>query len=66
LGTGRRITGFEDLPCVDIDDDAPGLVKQKVTYGASLREHLFYYMSYVVPDGFEGVPKVKLGIRYTC
>jgi hypothetical protein len=66
LGTGRRITGLEDLPCVDIRVNATGLVKQNVTYGTALRNHLFYNVSYVVPEGFEGTPRVDLGIRYTC
>ncbi|KAH6870641.1 hypothetical protein BKA58DRAFT_180334 [Alternaria rosae] len=66
LGTGRRITGFEDLPCVEIEVEAAGLVKQNVTYGTALRNHLFYNISYVVPEDFEGVPRVELEIRYTC
>lgn len=66
LGTGRRITGFEDLPCVKVDVDAPGLVKQNVTYGTALRNHLFYNISYVVPEDFVGVPKVDLSIAYSC
>jgi hypothetical protein len=66
LGTGRRISGFEDLPCVDIDVHAPGLVKQNVTYGKALRNHLYYNISYAIPEAFEGVPKVEFDIRYTC
>jgi hypothetical protein len=66
LGTGRRIMGFEDLPCVEIEVEAEGLVKQNVTYGTALRNHLFYNISYVVPEEFEGVPKVELEIKYTC
>ncbi|KAI4646498.1 uncharacterized protein J4E79_010560 [Alternaria viburni] len=66
LGTGRRITGFEDLPCVEIEVEAEGLVKQNVTYGTALRNHLFYNISYVVPEDFEGVPRVELDIKYTC
>jgi hypothetical protein len=66
LGTGRRILGFEDLPCVQIEVEAEGLVKQNVTYGTALRNHLFYNISYVVPEDFEGVPRVELEIKYTC
>ncbi|CAN9127644.1 unnamed protein product [Alternaria alternata] len=66
LGTGKRIMGFDDLPCVEIEVEAEGLVKQNVTYGTALRNHLFYNISYVVPEEFEGVPKVELEIKYTC
>jgi hypothetical protein len=51
---------------VEIEVEAEGLVKQNVTYGTALRNHLFYNISYVVPEEFEGMPKVELGIRYTC
>ncbi|KAF2850870.1 hypothetical protein T440DRAFT_489340 [Plenodomus tracheiphilus IPT5] len=66
LGTDRKVTGLEGLPCLDIEVKAEGLVKMNVTYGAALRNHLFYNVSYVVPGGFEGVPEVVLGFKYTC
>ncbi|USP81232.1 hypothetical protein yc1106_08506 [Curvularia clavata] len=66
LGTGRRIEGLEDLPCVAISVEAEGLQKQNVTYGEALRNHLFYNISYVVPEEFKGVPRIELDIRYTC
>ncbi|KAI8934517.1 hypothetical protein NX059_008216 [Plenodomus lindquistii] len=66
LGTGRQITGFEDLPCLDVEVQAEGLVKMNVTYGKALRNHLFYNISYAVPEGFMGTPEVVLDLRYTC
>ncbi|KAH9874915.1 hypothetical protein J1614_004403, partial [Plenodomus biglobosus] len=62
LGTSRRIAGLEDLPCLDVKVQAQGLVKMNVTYGAALRNHLFYNISYVVPEAFEGVPTVELDL----
>ncbi|KAM5350119.1 hypothetical protein ACJ41O_006624 [Fusarium nematophilum] len=66
LGEKRVIEGFESLPCVKVSVDAPGLAKQNVTYGTQLRNHLFYNISYVVPDDFEGVPTMKFDFEYTC
>lgn len=65
---GRHtITGLDcELPCVDIKVDAEGLELQPVTYGKALRNHLFYNISYVVPEEFKGTPKVVLDIAYTC
>ncbi|XPS81354.1 hypothetical protein M3J07_013318 [Ascochyta lentis] len=64
---GHTITGLDgELPCVDINVDAEGLEFQPVTYGKSLRNHLFYNISYVVPEDFEGTPKMVLDIKYTC
>ncbi|OAG07799.1 uncharacterized protein CC84DRAFT_1186638 [Paraphaeosphaeria sporulosa] len=65
--SGNKVTGLDDaLPCVKIEVDAPGLELQPVVYGSSLRNHVFYNISYVVPEDFEGVPKVDLAITYTC
>ena len=63
---GNRVTGLEDLPCLDVEVNAEGLIRQNVTYGKALRNHLFYNVSYVVPEGFVGTPRVELGMRYTC
>lgn len=63
---GNRVEGLEGLPCLDVEVDAPGLVKLDVVYGKSLRNHLFYNVSYVVPEGFVGMPRVELGLKYTC
>ncbi|KAF1971597.1 hypothetical protein BU23DRAFT_600153 [Bimuria novae-zelandiae CBS 107.79] len=65
--SGKTITGLDgELPCVEIGVDAPGLEPQPVVYGSSLRNHVFYNISYVVPEDFQGVPKVDLDITYTC
>lgn len=60
------ITGFEDLPCLDVAVDAPGLQKLPVTYGSQLEDHLYYNISYFVPTGFEGVPRISFQFTYTC
>ncbi|KAF2188864.1 hypothetical protein K469DRAFT_724231 [Zopfia rhizophila CBS 207.26] len=36
---GNRITGFDQLPCLYVEVDAPGLEKLPVTYGEQLRDH---------------------------
>ncbi|KAK7417638.1 hypothetical protein QQX98_004459 [Neonectria punicea] len=66
LGGKHVIDGFESLPCLKVTVDAPGLEKQPVTYGQQLRDHLYYNISYVVPAGFEGTPKMEFKFRYTC
>ncbi|KAH8884077.1 hypothetical protein GQ53DRAFT_880375 [Thozetella sp. PMI_491] len=66
LGGKHVVNGLEELPCLSVNVTAPGLVKQPVVYGASLRDHLIYNISYAVPPEFEGIPEVKLDIRYTC
>ncbi|KAH7070398.1 hypothetical protein BKA63DRAFT_605653 [Paraphoma chrysanthemicola] len=63
---GGRVKGLEELPCLDIEVQAEGLVKQDVTYGKALRNHLFYNVTYVVPKEFVGVPRVELEMKYTC
>jgi hypothetical protein len=60
------VSGLEDLPCLDVTVRAEGLVKQPVIYGATLEDNLFYNISYVVPSGFEGTPKVSFKFEYTC
>ncbi|KAH6977360.1 hypothetical protein BKA56DRAFT_687061 [Ilyonectria sp. MPI-CAGE-AT-0026] len=66
LGGKNVIDGFESLPCLKVTVDAPGLEKQPVTYGSQLRDHLYYNISYAVPAGFEGVPKMEFNFKYTC
>ncbi|KAI0022133.1 hypothetical protein F4780DRAFT_203570 [Xylariomycetidae sp. FL0641] len=63
---GNVVTGLEELPCLKTNVSAPGLVKQPVTYGSMLHDHYIYNISYVVPDDFEGVPRVDLEFEYTC
>lgn len=63
---GNRVEGLERLPCLEVRVEAEGLERLPVTYGSQLRDHLFYNVSYVVPEGFEGVPAVGLEFEYTC
>lgn len=62
----KVVSGLEDLPCLDVTVSAEGLLKQPVIYGATLEDNLFYNISYVVPSGFEGTPKVSFKFDYTC
>ncbi|EON96205.1 hypothetical protein UCRPA7_8296 [Phaeoacremonium minimum UCRPA7] len=66
LGKAHTIDGFEELPCLNVTLSAPGLEKQPVVYGSSVEDHRFYNISYVVPEGFEGVPKVSFEFDYIC
>ncbi|RBR18877.1 uncharacterized protein FIESC28_05799 [Fusarium coffeatum] len=66
LGNKNIVTGLEKLPCLDVNVTAPGLEKQDVVYGATLRNHWIYNISYVVPEEFKGVPTVTLDMEYTC
>ncbi|KAF3771106.1 hypothetical protein M406DRAFT_336623 [Cryphonectria parasitica EP155] len=64
---GNRVTGLEGLPCLAVNVSAPGLVALPVTASASvLEDHYYYNVSWVVPEGFEGVPGVSLEVAYTC
>ncbi|KAK0388287.1 hypothetical protein NLU13_4532 [Sarocladium strictum] len=66
LGGKNTVTGLEKLPCLDVKVTAPGLEKQDVVYGATLRDHWIYNISYVVPETFKGIPQVTLDMKYTC
>ncbi|EXK27371.1 hypothetical protein FOMG_16179 [Fusarium oxysporum f. sp. melonis 26406] len=66
LGGKNVVKGLEKLPCLDVNVTAPGLVKQDVVYGATLRDHWIYNISYAVPEGFKGTPSVTLDMTYTC
>ncbi|KAK1463511.1 hypothetical protein CMEL01_13580 [Colletotrichum melonis] len=63
---GKTITGLEELPCLSVNVSAPGLDKLPISYGQQLRNHWYYNVSYAVPAGFEGVPRVDLTMEYTC
>lgn len=64
---GNVVTGLEELPCLRVNVLAPGLHKLAVTASSSaLEDHYYYNVSYVVPAGFEGVPRVGLAVQYTC
>ncbi|KAI2787842.1 hypothetical protein POX_f08220 [Penicillium oxalicum] len=62
----KVITGLEDLPCLDVMMNATGLEKQPIVYGATLGDNRFYNISYLVPAGFEGTPRVSFKFKYTC
>lgn len=63
---GNRVHGFNNLPCLAVTVSAPGLDLQPTVYGSQLRSHLFYNISYVVPEAFTGVPTVTFEFEYTC
>lgn len=65
--SGKTVAGLEELPCLAVNVSAPGLEKLPVTASTStLEDHYYYNVSYVVPEGFDGVPKISLDIQYTC
>ncbi|KAF2125939.1 hypothetical protein P153DRAFT_348195 [Dothidotthia symphoricarpi CBS 119687] len=64
---GKTVTGLGgEMPCVAIAVEAPGLVELPVVYGGAIHGHVFWNVTFAVPGGFEGVPRVELGIEYTC
>ncbi|CAN8096175.1 unnamed protein product [Discula destructiva] len=64
---GRRVEGLEELPCLRVNVSAPGLVRLPVTAATgTLEDHYYYNVSYVVPEGFVGMPSVNLRMEYTC
>lgn len=64
---GNVVTGLERLPCLRVNVSAPGLEKLEVTAAAAtLEDHHYYNVSYAVPAGFEGVPRMSLAVEYTC
>lgn len=63
---GHVVQGFESLPCLDVNLTAPGLEKLDLTYGSMLEDHYYYNISYAVPAGFEGTPRVDFELYYTC
>lgn len=64
---GNVVTGLEELPCLRVNVSAPGLQRLPVTASSSpLEDHYYYNVSYVVPAGFQGVPRVGLEVQYTC
>lgn len=62
----KVVESLEDLPCLDVTVSAEGLEKQPVIYGATLEDNRFYNVSYVVPSGFKGIPKISFKFKYTC
>ncbi|KAJ5383249.1 hypothetical protein N7517_001160 [Penicillium concentricum] len=62
----KVVSGLENLPCLEATITAEGLEKQPVIYGSSLIDNRVYNISYVVPSGFIGVPRVSFKFDYTC
>jgi hypothetical protein len=60
------VDGFRNLPCLDVNISASGLVEQPTTYGPMLEDSYFYNVSFVVPSGFIGTPAVEFEFTYTC
>ncbi|GME56942.1 uncharacterized protein LTHEOB_5975 [Neofusicoccum parvum] len=63
---GNTVDGFDHLPCLSVNVSASGLELQPTTYGSQLRDHLFYNISYIVPEGYSGIPSVSFEFEYTC
>lgn len=66
LNKKKVIGGLEDLPCLDVVVDSMGLEKLPVVYGASVEDNRVYNVSYAVPSGFNGTPKISFKFSYTC
>jgi len=63
---GNVVSGFSHLPCLQVNASAPGLELQPTAYGSSLYNRYYYNVTYVVPEGFTGVPTVSFDLEYTC
>lgn len=63
---GNVVDGFDNLPCLDVQVQAEGLVFQPVTYGDTIYDHIFYNLTYAVPANFTGTPKIEFEMVYTC
>lgn len=66
LNKKKVVNGLEDVPCLDVNVTADGLVKQPVIYGATVEDNRVYNVSYVVPSNFTGTPKMSFTFKYTC
>ncbi|CAI7661227.1 unnamed protein product [Penicillium manginii] len=62
----KVVRGLEDLPCLDVNVTAEGLEKLPVIYGATVQDNRVYNVSFAVPSGFAGTPKVSFKFNYTC
>jgi hypothetical protein len=63
---GNVVDGFSNLPCLKVNVTAPGLQVLPTVYGSMIYDHYYYNITYVVPTGFEGVPKIVFEMEYTC
>lgn len=66
LNKKKVVNGLEDVPCLDVNITAEGLVKQPVVYGATVEDNRVYNVSYLVPSNFTGTPKMSFTFKYTC
>ncbi|EED20696.1 conserved hypothetical protein [Talaromyces stipitatus ATCC 10500] len=62
----KVVNGLEDVPCLDVNITADGLIKQPVVYGATVEDNRVYNVSYVVPSNFTGTPKISFKFKYSC
>lgn len=60
------INGLKNLPCLNINITAAGLVQQPVVYGVTVEDDRGYNVSYTVPADFTGIPKMEFSFEYTC
>jgi len=64
---GNIVNGFTNIPCLNVNVSAPGLELQPTTYyGNAIYNHFYYNVTYAVPKGFSGVPKMTFSLKYTC
>ena len=63
---GNVVSGFDNLPCLKVDVEAPGLQMLPTTYGSTIYTHYYYNVTYVVPANFSGIPTIEFGLEYTC
>jgi hypothetical protein len=63
---GNTIDGFTNLPCLKVNVTAPGLEVLPTVYGSMIYDHYYYNITYVVPEGFEGIPKMVFEMEYVC
>lgn len=63
---GNVVDGFTNLPCVELNVTAEGLEILPTVYGSMIYDHYYYNITYVVPEGFEGVPTMSFDFIYTC
>jgi len=63
---GNTVDGFTNLPCLKVNVTAPGLEVLPTVYGSMIYDHYYYNITYVVPEGFGGIPKMVFEMEYVC
>jgi hypothetical protein len=63
---GNTVDGFTNLPCLKVNVTAPGLEVLPTVYGSMIYDHYYYNITYAVPEGFEGIPKMVFEMEYVC